>query len=699
MKLNIGLEKENLVFTKDFKARNFKKEEFKKNITLDFSNNQIELVSDVFDNVDDLVKQMYDCLNDDLLIKENIWPLSYPGLNDYPIKFDALGGESFEYRKKLSEKYELDFMNISGIHFNVSLKKEINNPQEYYFNLMKKVYLFAPIMLQFVAFSPFVQNGILDKDLKMVGLNKGFDNSLSLRNSIKYGYINESKYDIDFTTYKSYKDSLELIIKNNIIIDKREIYSKVRLKEVKDSVYIELRFIDLNPFYRLGISVDVLNLLCIFIKYLDSLNIEDIDMALANKNFEKVALEGRDKSIVLNINNKEDTIKNHTLELLDKFLKMDISKKEEFIIKSIICQYKDNALDIDKFIKQINKENLTIKEFGKKYAFKKEEFLPSLEEYNLELSTKILINEALRSSYKYEVLDEFTNTIEISKDSKKELIVQATKTNVDTYANILMLENKYMTKKILASNNIKVPKGQYISSKSEVDYSLFVNKMVIKPVDTNYGLGISILQENSSKEDIDKALDLAFSFSKKVIIEEFFKGEELRFLVIDDKLVSIVKREAANVVGNGKDSIKDLVVKKNDSPLRSQGYITPLEKIKITDYEEDFLKHQGLDSDYVPLKGQKIYLRENSNISTGGDSQEICDQVSDYFKDIAIKATKAMGVKICGIDMIVSKDMQDYVIIEANFNPAIQMHTYPYLGIGKNVAKDILELLFKNKEK
>ncbi len=129
MKLNIGLEKENLVFTKDFKARNFKKDELFKNITLDFSNNQIELVSDVFDNIDDLIKQMYGCLNNDLLIKENIWPLSYPGINDYEIKYDALGGESYKYRKQLSQKYNLEFMNISGIHFNVSLQKEIDNPK------------------------------------------------------------------------------------------------------------------------------------------------------------------------------------------------------------------------------------------------------------------------------------------------------------------------------------------------------------------------------------------------------------------------------------------------------------------------------------------------------------------------------------------------------------------------------------------
>ncbi len=700
MKLNIGLEKENLVFEDDFKAKNYKKEELSKNITLDFSNNQIELVSDVFDNVDNLVRQMYNLLNSEILINNNIWPLSYPGIDDYEVKFDALGGESYKYREKLSKKHDLNFMNISGIHFNVSLQKDISNPKEYYFNLMKKIYLFSPIVLQFVSFSPFVQEGILDNKMDKIGKNKGFKNSLSLRNSNEYGYINESRYELDYSSYQSYKKSIDSIIDKKIIIDKREIYSKVRLKEIEDNIYLELRFIDLNPFYRLGISVDILSFLSLFIKYVDSLDISDININLANENFEKVALEGRDKSIILEINNKKDTLKNHTIKFLNDLMIKDLTKKEEFIINGLIKNYNKDNLDIDKFIDFINLKNISIKEFGKTYSFKKEKYLPLLEEYNLELSTKILIDQASKLSYKYKVLDEYSNCLEIDNGNKKEIVVQATKTNVDTYANILMMENKYMTKKILSNNNINVPKGQYISSKNEVDYLLFKNnKMVIKPLDTNFGLGISILKKGSSKDLINKAIDLAFSFSNKIIIEEFFEGQEFRFLVIGDKLVSIVKRIPANVVGNGSDNIKELINKKNDTLLRGEGYVRPLEKIKLSDYEKDFLSLSKKDENYIPKKNELVFLRENSNVSTGGDSEEIFDEISDYFKDIAVKATKAMGVKICGIDMIISKDMEDYVIIESNFNPAIQMHTYPFLGIGKNVAKDILDLLFKNKEK
>ena len=112
----------------------------------------------------------------------------------------------------------------------------------------------------------------------------------------------------------------------------------------------------------------------------------------------------------------------------------------------------------------------------------------------------------------------------------------------------------------------------------------------------------------------------------------------------------------------------------------------------------NFLKEKGLEKDYIPKLNEEVQLRKNSNVSTGGDTIEMFEQVPQFYKDVAVKATKALGVNICGIDLIVddlySKD-KDYTIIEANFNPAIQMHTYPLVGYGKTPAKDILILLNK----
>ncbi|NFI57987.1 hypothetical protein FDA48_16820 [Clostridium botulinum] len=84
-----------------------------------------------------------------------------------------------------------------------------------------------------------------------------------------------------------------------------------------------------------------------------------------------------------------------------------------------------------------------------------------------------------------------------------------------------------------------------------------------------------------------------------------------------------------------------------------------------------------------------VYLRENSNISTGGDNIDYTDYIPERFKNIAVESSKAIGANICGIDMIIKDhrdETSDYGIIELNFNPAIHIHSYPYVGEERKIA-------------
>ena len=87
----------------------------------------------------------------------------------------------------------------------------------------------------------------------------------------------------------------------------------------------------------------------------------------------------------------------------------------------------------------------------------------------------------------------------------------------------------------------------------------------------------------------------------------------------------------ANVLGDGVKTIRELVELKNQNPLRGKGYVTPLEKINLGENEAIFLKQQNKNFDYVPLAGETVYLRENSNISTGGDITQMI-----YHKNLKI---------------------------------------------------------------
>ncbi|MGL5357408.1 MAG: bifunctional glutamate--cysteine ligase GshA/glutathione synthetase GshB, partial [Cetobacterium sp.] len=200
------------------------------------------------------------------------------------------------------------------------------------------------------------------------------------------------------------------------------------------------------------------------------------------------------------------------------------------------------------------------------------------------------------------------------------------------------------------------------------------------------------------KEDYDKAVEMAFKEDNSILIESFVKGKEYRIFVVGDEVVGILHRVPANVLGDGIKNIEELVFQKNLDPLRGIGYKTPLEKIKLGEAEKMFLKTQNLNIQYIPKKDEIVYLRENSNISTGGDSIDFTDEVLNQYKSIAIKAAKAVGAKICGVDMMIedtsSLDVENnYSIIELNFNPAIHIHCYPYKGKNRNLGEKILNAL------
>lgn len=325
-----------------------------------------------------------------------------------------------------------------------------------------------------------------------------------------------------------------------------------------------------------------------------------------------------------------------------------------------------------------------------------------LHNYNgLELSTVILIKSAEKRGIIVDILDRDDNFIRLKTESKIEYLKQATKTSLDPYIVPLIMENKEVTKLILRENGINVPMGikvKTIEEAFEHCHQFDGRDIVVKPNTTNFGLGVVILKELQCETNYRTALETAFNHDDAVLIEEFVTGKEYRFLIIGDNVAAILHRIPANVVGDGIHTFKELVAEKNKNPLRGTGYVKPLEKIKLEYPEIDFLKTQKKTIDDIPHQGETVFLRENSNISTGGDSIDFTDDIINAYKAIAVQAAKAVGAKICGADMIIQDiskppDAQNYSIIELNFNPALHIHNYPYVGQNRHVEEKVLDLL------
>lgn len=684
MKIKIGIEKECLVFDKQMNPVTIDIDNLPQELTVDFANHQLEVVGNVFPDAYCTNRDLNKLLHHPYLNDKQVWPLSTPLADNPNVKYNLVD-ES--YRNYLCSKYGITKMLYSGIHFNYS--NDLLNSEEDYFQLMKKVYVFMPLIIQFTSFTPYDHHQL--PGLKAIGKNYGLDNSISLRASNQYGYTNKFPLNLDYSSLEAFKASQEQLIASKQIRDSREIYTKVRLK-TKPSNYIELRFIDLNPFYYAGISSSQLVFLEECLGWLSTYQLsEEFDKQHIQANVEKVTLEGRNRQHIYTIDGKTATLAEHTKWLFEQLKQTVANPINNSKLDQLAKDYQKDSLDLDIMLQIINQQNLSLQQFGIQNMhspFTYEDIKPQLD---MELSTKLVIDCAEKRGYKVDILSKSHNIIRVANQRKSEIIIEASRTNADSYANSLLINHKHLTKKILMENNISVPQGELLNLNQQPSLE-FNGKVVVKPLDTNFGLGISIV-DFANKHDLNTGISNARKFSDQVIIEQYLPGDEYRFLVIGDQTISVLTRKNANVIGDGTSSISQLIEEKNNSSMRGTNYRRPLEKIIIDDDLIRVLQKSGLALDEIPLCGEQVILRETSNISQGGDSYEVSRIIDNKYKLVALEAARKLGVKICGVDMIIDED-GNYGIIEVNFNPAIHMHMFPYVGPQVDAASAILDLLF-----
>lgn len=711
-------------------------------ITTDFSESQIEVITPAFKSVEEaynFTRSLYDIVAMEIK-DEYLWPESMPCIipedKDIPVaKFNGSSKESQEYREKLLIKYGGKKQLISGIHYNFSfdeaiIKKLYEDSEEklsykefkdsIYLKVARNYLRYRWLIVYLFGAAPIVHESFINSckcPLKEVNHNEYSSlGAISHRNG-KCGYKNKIDLFPSYNTVSEYLESIDGYIKDELIDSHKELYSQVRLKPsdtknfkeslLKDGIkYLEYRTIDINPFEKGGISLEDLRFLQVFNIYLltkEESNFENWqEEALENQQL--IAVHGVD-DIELKFNGKSISKIDFGLEILNEIMiindELNLGFKD--VINNMIAKLKDSKLTYSYKITEKIKEEGYINTFlnlAKEYKSSAYKNRFKLEGYeDLELSTQILMKESIKRGITVNIVDRTENFISLKKGEKIEYVKQATKTSKDTYVSVLIMENKTVTKKVLEEKGVKVPTGEEFNSIEEAKakaYNYVDKPVVIKPKSTNFGIGINIFPEGANLEDIIHAFEIAFKNDNTVLIEEFIKGKEYRFLVINDEVVGILHRVPANVIGDGEKSIKELVEVKNQDPLRGKGYVTPLEKIRLEENAKLFLKQQGKNFDYIPKKDEIIYLRENSNISTGGDSIDYTDDIPQKFKNIAVNAARAAGAKICGVDMMLedySDENTNYAIIELNFNPAIHIHSYPYKGEERKIATHVLKLL------
>ncbi|MEO6455060.1 MAG: cyanophycin synthetase, partial [Ginsengibacter sp.] len=259
--------------------------------------------------------------------------------------------------------------------------------------------------------------------------------------------------------------------------------------------------------------------------------------------------------------------------------------------------------------------------------------------------------------------------------------------------------DKEETKNLLGAAEIPVPKGIIIYSDDDIQHA--IDKVgfpfVIKPVNGNHGKGATT--NINTREQAEKALEAARKFGRNVICEKYLTGFDFRVLVIGYKFICAALRTPASVTGDGEHTIQWLVDETNKDSRRGFGHEKVLTQIKIDDFTQKMLDDKGYHLQTVPAKDELVILKPTANLSTGGTSSDVTDEVHPVNVFMAERIAKIIGLDICGIDIMAS-DLRTPLsenggaVLEVNAAPGFRMHVEPSEGLPRNVAEPLVDMLY-----
>ena len=254
-----------------------------------------------------------------------------------------------------------------------------------------------------------------------------------------------------------------------------------------------------------------------------------------------------------------------------------------------------------------------------------------------------------------------------------------------SYPAAKIAKDKYITNQILGAAQLPVPKEILIKKPAETNQAeiqAFLEasgKVVIKPLDASHGKGISVNVDTMEK--LAEALNEArkHSTNARILAQEQLEGVDVRAVCINYDFVDAISRLPAAVVGDGQNSIRELIEITNNSDERGENYKSRLNIIPYYQVE----RYMGLEAmKRIPKAGEQIQVIGVSNIGMGGIRLNVRDSLPDSLKSMAVQAARILQLPVCGVDFIVKKapTLQDDLdtlqpkIIEVNECPMLTMY-------------------------
>jgi glutathione synthase/RimK-type ligase-like ATP-grasp enzyme len=301
----------------------------------------------------------------------------------------------------------------------------------------------------------------------------------------------------------------------------------------------------------------------------------------------------------------------------------------------------------------------------------------------------------------WQLVDKFSNNLAKVSDGTKNFFASNSRPGVyplnPQFASQIV-KDKAWTYKLLSQAGYQIPRGNYFFLRPEykelrgsgqefsdaLKYAKDKYPVFVKPNDATVGRLAEIIY---NEEQLILHLKEIAKISWIGIIQEVIIQPEYRIFAVDGDIQFTYKKEAPNIVGDGKSTIKELILAKEqnlDSPL--------LEKQ---------LSDNRLSSDSVLEPGRKLIVSSKANISAGAQILEYKETASLATQEWVRKIMKYFSLRVCGIDVFTSSSIdnpQDFTLIEINSNPSLSgIYKLGQQEKALSIWQKILDKYFKEK--
>ena len=316
-------------------------------------------------------------------------------------------------------------------------------------------------------------------------------------------------------------------------------------------------------------------------------------------------------------------------------------------------------------------------------------------------STKAIVDAAKERGIPWRRLQEGRSLIQFGQGARQRRIWTAETDRTGAIAEYIA-QNKELTRSSLRLAGVPVPEGRVVSSPDdawEAAEDIGV-PIVIKPLDANHGRGVFI--DLTLPEQVTESYHQALKEGSAVMAEKFVPGVDHRLLVVGSQMVAASRGDPAIVVGDGKQTVTELVESQlNSDPRRGELETCPWDKIDTLNWDPVIitdLQKQGHEPGSIPKNGERVMVARFANWAI-----DITDEVHPSVASHVVTAAQTAGLDICGVDVVctdISKPLEEQggAIVEINASPGLLMHLNPAVGKIRPVGEAIVEMLFPEAE-